>query len=535
MFQDKRYVRGGKNTGVDVIDPRLLGSLEIKPVDWRQRALFPTSPIDVESVAIAEGDHKIKAERSGGRWQIVEPARMPGDEPKFEGLTANLVGLEVTDGDNGFVEDESKDLARYGLEPPAFTIELSTKAPAAATTASETKPAPPAPAPQRLWIGKEVPGDSDKRYACLADTRDVVIIRSQFLKDVKLAAKDWRSARLANLDLAQVTRVSVKTAEIDHQLARGSEGWRVVKPAAGKADDPTVGRLLNALAQAKAIVMLSAEEIPASGLDRRPVAIELWQGDDSATAQPSFSLKIAAFDKRRNLLYARVGDDRTILGLDPKLLETIPLGPLAFRDRKILSLKDVILEEITIQRPGKTVKLVAGKNPVDVKTWKMAAPAPGPIDQETLTRLALMLVNLRAEDLVTDSPADLKAFGFDPPAMTVSWTTRRVSSNRQIDESAKETHSLFLGGLSQKGRGSRFARVSGAPTIFTVVPEATQLVEAEFRKHRILDIRVEKVAGMTLRWPDRADAQLTRAVRAFSGPDEWREPSRAPMRLRHRP
>jgi Domain of unknown function (DUF4340) len=519
LFQDNRYVRGSKNAGVDLVDSRILGPVEVKPADWRQRALFPTSPIDVETVAIAEGDRKIRATRQGGRWEISEPSRMPGDEPKFEGLTANLVSLEVTDAEAGFVENQAKNLATYGLEPPEFTIELSTKAQPSSAQPKST--APPAAVPQRLLIGKEVPGDSDKRYACLADTRDVVIIRSQFLKDLKFDVKSWRSNRLANFDLAQVTRIAVKVQGLDHQLARGPEGWRVVKPAPGKADEPTVGRLLNALAQAKAIELRSPEEFPNNGLADPKVVIQLWEGA-GASVEPSFSLKIGALDRIRSVVYSQVGADRSILSLDPKMLEALPLGALAFRDRTILSLKDAILEYITIQRPGKTVKLVAGKNPTDVKAWRMSEPAKGPIDEESLARLAVMLMNLRAEDLVTDAPGDLKAYGLDPPAMTVSWTMRRASPNRRDDPKAKETRLLFLGGPSQKGRGSRFARVSDGSTVFTVVPEATQLLESEFRKHRIFDdLRIEKVTGMTLRWPDRA-VRFIRSARAFSGPDDWK-------------
>ena len=541
QFQDKRYVRGGKNAGIDVIDPRLLGNLETKTVEWRQRSLFPVSPIDVLSVGLAAGNRKIKAVRLGGRWEITEPTPLPGDEPKFEGLAADLVSMEVTDGEHGFVEDHAKSLAAYGLEPPLLRFELESKAPAPrrdAQNSSAAKKVSDLSNTHAVMIGKEVPGEADRRYACVAGTSDVVIVKSQFLKNYKLDTnrpldtKDFRSLRLANLDSARISHIALKTKNLEHYLVRGADGWKVLKPApGGRADENTVGRLLSTLILAKAAELRTPNEILRNGVENPEAVIQLWQtpeGEARASLEPNIApaltLKIGARDPRRLLIYTQVGDDPTILSLPLNTVDAIPKGALAFRDRTILSLRDMLLEGITIQRPDKTIKLVAGSNPMDVKTWSMIEPAKRPIDEETVTRLAVMLANLRAADLITDTPGDnLKPFGLAPPSMTVTWAMKHVTANRRGDDGRRETKSLYLGGLvpPPAAPGTRFAMVQGIPTLFTLVPEATQLVTAEMAKHRIFDIRVERVQSLTLRWADRA-ARFTRFPQAFSGPDDWK-------------
>jgi hypothetical protein len=522
LFQEKRYVRGSGSAGIDVIDPRLLGGLDAKPVEWRQRSVFTISPMDVQAISLAAGADKLKAVRQGGRWDITEPTLMPGDEPKLEGLAADLVGLEVTDGENGFVEDHANDLGKYGLKPPRWTFELIPK--------SKSDP-------ETVLIGNELPGEADRRYACIGGTRDVVIVKSLFLRNYnmdatrRLAAKDFRSRRLANFDVAKVSRISVQSRDPEQVLQKAPEGWKVIEPSAGRADNQSVVRLLTALSQAKAVELRSTEEVKGSGVDQPSLTVTLFQPSDreqSAESDqklaPSLTLKIGARDPRRNLVYSQVGDDPTVLSLDLSILDAIPRGPLAFRDRTILSLANTMIDEITIQRPDKKVKMVGGKqNPTDVSSWKMTEPTPGEVDHETLTRLAVMLLNLRADALVDGDPKNLAIYGLDSPPITVSWSMIPVAAARRGDARAHVTKSLFVGGFVPPPAkpGTRFAKVSGNSMVFTLIPEATQLIEAEMRKHRISELRVEQVQGLTLRWDDR-QARFERLPKAFSGPDDWK-------------
>ena len=70
-------------------------------------------------------DLKATRDREEGRWRLVRPFRTPADESKMEGGPRRPGGIVVADGEKGFVADDVRDFAPYGLDSPAMTIELA--------------------------------------------------------------------------------------------------------------------------------------------------------------------------------------------------------------------------------------------------------------------------------------------------------------------------------------------------------------------------------------------------------------------------
>ena len=151
-FGRLRYVRPGASGEIDVADAKLLAAIDQPVADWRERAMMGVPTFQVSSVAIKRGDQVIRVERGrNGRFRLVEPLVAPANGPKVESLLAAVSSLRVADGAKGFAADDVKDLAPFGLSPPAATIEL--------TTAQGKEQ------PLVLHIGKPVPGKLDRVYA----------------------------------------------------------------------------------------------------------------------------------------------------------------------------------------------------------------------------------------------------------------------------------------------------------------------------------------------------------------------------------
>ena len=82
---------------------------------------------EVARLSIKRPDQIISAERARrGRWKLTEPVKIPANPAKVESLLAALAALRVVKGADGYVADNVKDLAPYGLAPPAVTVELTT-------------------------------------------------------------------------------------------------------------------------------------------------------------------------------------------------------------------------------------------------------------------------------------------------------------------------------------------------------------------------------------------------------------------------
>ena len=134
-----------------------------------------------------------------------------------------------------------------------------------------------------------------------------------------------------------------------------------------------------------------------------------------------------------------------------------------------------------------------------------------------MAKLAVLLARLRAEALVTDTPGDPALYGLDKPVLSVEW---KVSEGAVSTADAGTTKTLQVGGPGPGKPGSRFARLSGLRTVFTLGPEAVEILGAELREHKVLTLKLNRIAGLTLRRPD-GSAHYRREPRAFAVNDDW--------------
>src|SRR4051794_38906092 len=112
--------------------------------DFRDTYLLTSSSTDIQSVKLSQGPRPPVALKKGdeGRWRYAEPAygdaemegaaaAAPGADQTITGvrpLLTALANLQVQDRDKDFVEDDAKDLAKYGLDPSKdqpFRIEIT--------------------------------------------------------------------------------------------------------------------------------------------------------------------------------------------------------------------------------------------------------------------------------------------------------------------------------------------------------------------------------------------------------------------------
>ena len=311
---------------------------------------------------------------------------------------------------------------------------------------------------------------------------------------------------------------------MDHDLARTSGGWVEVRREGrgdrrllGKADPQVVNALLAKLEALETSQFLDPKAVPdaESGLQHPRFLVKAWQSPSDAAESrtepwlpeglPAAEITLGHQDAFKKAVYARTAGDPSILTVPDNVLEALPTGPLAFRERAILAQDRAGFERFTVRNGGREAVFegpahAVGANPfVD---WRMTEPSPAAADPQAIARLAVLLSGLRAESLTAESAPDPKAYGLDDPTLAVAWTLRPNA----VPKGTPATRLLAVGKEVPGRKGVRYATVSGNPLVFTLAPQAVEILGAELRDRRLLDFPAERVSRLVLRWPGRSIA-----------------------------
>ena len=91
------------------------------PVAHPARAAFVTIPAEqVAGLELRRGTNVVRCRRTGGRWEVIEPAERTVPSDLVEALVANLTELP----DVEVVADDSNTLGEFGLQEPQSEITL---------------------------------------------------------------------------------------------------------------------------------------------------------------------------------------------------------------------------------------------------------------------------------------------------------------------------------------------------------------------------------------------------------------------------
>jgi hypothetical protein len=520
LVRDQRYVRGSSQGTIEVTDAKLLGDLGGAVAEWREKSLFNVFPYDVQGVTVRRDSKVLKAERSEKGWRLVEPFHAPADEGKIDGLLAEFTGLQVSEGVKGFVANDVRDFAPYGLSEPAETIELALR----------SNPGRPI----ALHVGKSVPDEPSKVFARLSDQDEVVKVDARVFQPGLVDPYPFRSNKVVELDPARAQFVKVSAGGIDYHLARGPTGWQVLAPIPGRADSRAVEELLARLESAQSISGRDPTGFEGAGLNTPTLAVSVWHGQAPGEGisgvetlpkrAPDVSVRFGRQDKRRNLVYVQTEGDPSVLTIADSIQSWLPKGKLAYQDRVMMNLPLNTLDRIEVEARGQKTVVEAAPGTNDPRTrWRMKEPVDAPADGASLARLEPLLSRLRAETMIAEKADDLSAYGLDHPDFKVTWKSHEAGLAGSKSLPAGATCSLILGAMVPDTRGSRYAKLADdlSTAIFTLSPEALAILGAELHSHALLTFPESQANKLDLRWPAKRVA-LVKEERPFVTLADWK-------------
>jgi hypothetical protein len=208
------YAKTPDQKRVFLISAYLENTFERTPFDLRDKAALKFDQSKADGIEIVHNGATALT-KSGTEWALTKPYRARADFAGAEAVLTSLSSLQM----QKIVENEAKDLAKYGLDKPDATIIVN----AGSTRAS-------------LALGKK---DGDSVYARDLSRPMVFTIAAMTAADLEKDAGTLRRKDMFDGRSFNATRVELKRGAetLSFDKSKGKDGKDVWKNAAGKEVD----------------------------------------------------------------------------------------------------------------------------------------------------------------------------------------------------------------------------------------------------------------------------------------------------------
>lgn len=450
-------------------------------------------PKDVEAVTIKRQGDTIRLRRvEGGEWEMLEPVKARGDRATTDDVVTSLATLRM----DREIDPKPLKPADFGLDPAAAEVRLEVKG---------------RKEPLVLRVGAKSPTGAWV-YAREGEKSAVMTVSELAGRDTSRPAADFRDKTVIAFDRKGVSAVDLEVGGDRISLLTEEPGkWRIVKPAAYRADADFISDFLDKLesAKVKEFVAESPSSLAPFALDR-PASVTVWTGKDKERS--SKQLLLGKVDTEKKGVYVMRAGEPGVMLAPEELWTAFPKTVAALRDKVVMAYAYDKANRVEVDSPSGHVVIER-----DGAGWKITAPEALKADSGSVNALLWSIRDLRASGFLADAPADIPRF-IRKPAVTVKvW-----------EEGAREAKTLLVGPSSETrgGKPAAIAAVQGQGPVMLVDAKAIQdlsKTEADLR---------DKSLFPAFELSDVKRARLTAGDKPFiverSGESDWKvlEPSR---------
>jgi hypothetical protein len=460
--------------------------------DATKGRLWTVEGKDVEAVTIKRRSDTVRLRRAeGGGWEMLEPVKARGDRATIDDVLTGLTTVRV----DREIDSNPTKLGDFGLDPVAAEVRLEVKGrkdPLVLQVGSKS--------PTGAWV-----------YAREGAKSAVLTVSESVGRDTGRPVADFRDKAVIAFDRKSVNAVDLDVSG-DHisLVAEEPRNWRIVKPAAYRADTDLIGDFLDKLesAKIKEFVAESPSSLQPYGLDR-PATVTIWIGKDKERSSKAVLFGRVDADKK-GVYVMRPGEGSVMLAPE-EVWTAFPKTVATLRDKVVVSYAYDKANRVQVESPRGRVVIERDKT-----DWKITAPETLKADSGAVNALLWSLRDLRASGFLSDAPGDIPRFLKKPEVTVRIW-----------EEGAKEPKTLLVqpSGETRGGKPAAVAAVEGQGPVALVDAKAiSDLSKTE------TDLR-DKSVFPTFETADIKRARLTAAGKPLvvekSGED-WKviEPSR---------
>jgi hypothetical protein len=256
-------------------------------------------------------------------------------------------------------------------------------------------------------------------------------------------------------------------------LKKDKDGWKITEPLTANAAESEAGGIASALSQLE--VARVVDENPANlvdyGLGAPRIEIQFKAEGDKDFRTLQIGQKTPAGAN----LFAKRGSDKRVFTIASFQESTLNRSTFDLRDKTAIKFDRDKVDRIELTADNKTLELAKSGS-----DWKIVKPVQALSDSTATEGLVGKVQSAQMKSIVSDnaSAADLKKYGLDKPAATVTFSLGSAKA------------SLLVGGKSPDG--SLYARDASKPLVMTL--DATLLDDFkkgadEYRKKDLFAFR----------------------------------------------
>ncbi|HMD83285.1 MAG TPA: DUF4340 domain-containing protein [Terriglobia bacterium] len=353
-----------------------------------QTKIFSLDAQHIQSITFKPRDgDAFSCRREGGKWTITDPRHLEVDQGNFSGVLNSLTTATADE----VVDPHPTSLKDFGLDPPSFSLEVTTDAKPQSFT---------------LLLGDDTP-TSGGLYAQASGNPQVFTLASYVKTSLEKKMFDLRDRRALTLDADQLQKIGVAYKGASWTLEKNPEGvWDLALPPLVRADRFTVDGLVSQL----------------RGLTMQTIAAEdKKKNGDYGFGSPELRLQLTGSggtqtivvgkkdDKDSNRYFATNSALDPVFTLNSEFVTQFKRDQADLREKDLFSFSAFDVKRAEVDTPkGHWVFERQGNQ------WKQTAPKSKTVNSDKMDAFLTHLRDLRADSF--PKGGSLEDFGLAKPA-----------------------------------------------------------------------------------------------------------------------
>ncbi len=367
--------------------------------------LLTYSSSDINKVELKRGSETIVFEKNNDNWEITAPLKTKADKYTVERLLEDFSDLKI----ERKVEENARDLKKYGLEPPHRILKLFKKDGSYFS----------------VYVGIENPIDG-ALYAKKPEENIVYLIPSFLKSGLDKTLFDFRNKKIFEFEKDKVNRITWEREGKGWSAYKKDDEWFLDEPSGALADKGKIDDLLYSLTGAEAkgfpIEDYKDGQLKEYALDKPKIKISIKGEKD---LEISVGVKE---EKDKKSVYAISNSSRIISELPETFLSEIDKKPEDMRGKSVATFWSFDVQRFTITKEGK--EYVFEKDKQD--KWEMKKPEKKEIDGTKINDFLRKIEDLEAKEFI-DNPKSLKDYGLDKPNLKFKIETKERGKEKTIE------------------------------------------------------------------------------------------------------
>jgi hypothetical protein len=424
---------------------------------------------DITDLEIQVTNQVYALQKSGDRWQIKQPVDVRAN---YSTVSSILDEIEFAQRTRTITEKElvGAKLADFGLENPRLRLTLRGKKGVMA-----------------LLVGNETP-TKDGVYAQVQGDKDLLVAPKSIYERLNHTLDDLRDRTVVDFLPASATRIEIKSADREIELARSSAAtnaeprWALTRPLAARADQRKVSELLADLSGLRVTDFVSEDprDVHTYQLDEPEREVTVWTGESGMTVLFGRTLTNDA-----TKVYAKPKSADSIYTIPSATAQKFAVQANDLRDPQVLAFADDDVHGIEVLHGTDRISLVHTDS-----TWRITTPVVVAADETAVQQLLAHLHGLNARQFTADVATDLDKYGLAAPMATVS--LRGEGPNPLVQ---------LLMGATDASNGVRFVKRADEPFVYGVDTNIVSWLPENYlalRSRFVADLKADEIVKLVI-------------------------------------